>query len=208
MLTLANIISHYRASASPARVLDCTHWTWLHLAPSLWESGATVRQTGGWDRRSLTSMSGTMRSDGMSFFSRVIFGHWICQRIFWVYASALNCVLSVGEGVYIHVQHTAWGIVSMEWTVAWRRKTSREVLSLGAWWRWCNWGQGVSESQDRRWSKLSLSSCSFLLMVLLCHSYPALWALGIHYTTPPLSPVTENNWQLAAKEQPKQQDVI
>ena len=51
----------------------------------------------------------------------------------------------------------------------------------------------VSESQERRWSKMSLSSCSFLLKVQLCHSYPVLWALGIHYTTPPLSPGRQQN---------------
>lgn len=54
--------------------------------------------------------------------------------------------MSVG---YIHVQRTSWGDVLTEWIVVWRRKTSREVLSLGARCRWCNRWRGGSESQER-----------------------------------------------------------
>lgn len=159
MLTLANIISHYRASASPSRGPNCTLWTWLHLAPSVWESGAKVRTTGGRGRRSLTIASGTLRSEGVSFFSRVIFQHWICQR---VYASVLICVLSEGGGDF-HVLREGL----CRWNEKWREggRPVGKSFPWGARCRWCNRWRGDSESQVRRWSKLSLSSCSFLLKV-------------------------------------------
>lgn len=140
MLTLANIISHYRASASPSRVPNCTLWTWLHLAPPVWESGATVRKMWGGGARDHSLLSqGLWGRKGCSFFSRVIFGHYMCQRILWEYASVLICILSVCVGTSMCVG----GVVSMEWTVAWKRKTNREVLSLGARCRWWNRWKGV-----------------------------------------------------------------
>lgn len=66
MLTLANIVSHDGASASPARVTNCTLWTWLHLRVRV---GGQL-ELSGWDRTSLRLL-----------FSCVIKGHWICQLL-------------------------------------------------------------------------------------------------------------------------------
>ncbi len=88
MLTLADIISHYKASASPSRVPDCTLWTWLHLAHSVWESGATVRNMGG-RGRSLTPVRGLGDQNGIHSSLAWSLGTEFCGLI---------CVLSVCVG--------------------------------------------------------------------------------------------------------------
>lgn len=128
----------------------------------------------GRDRRSLTIKSGAVRSEGVSFFSRVIFGHWICQRILREYASGLICVLSEGGGwvgggggVRIHPCAAYCVRGSCRWNEH-RREGGRPVGKSFPWEQGAGditGDGGVSESQERRWSKLSLSSCSFLLKV-------------------------------------------
>lgn len=69
MLTIANIISHYRESASPCE-----------FPIALCESRGPQSEKwvgGAGDHYQFRGL----RSEGVSFFSRVILGHWICGRI-------------------------------------------------------------------------------------------------------------------------------
>lgn len=85
MLTLANIFSHYRASVDPSRDQSVNM---APSGPSVWESGATVRQVGRQDRRSLTIESGTARSEGVSFF------------LVWSLGTRFDCVFYESTLVY------------------------------------------------------------------------------------------------------------
>lgn len=156
MLTLADIILHYRESASPSE-FPIALWTWLHLAHLAWESGATVRKMGGRGRRKLTIKSGdceVRRCHSSLMWSSAYFRIVrLCINLSTTWGRDTSMCSVLREGLSGGNEQ-------------WREgRPEGKSSSLGATCRWCNRWQGVSESQERGWSKLSLSSCSFLLTV-------------------------------------------
>lgn len=153
MLRLANIISHYSASASPSRVSNCTLWTSFTLRVRV----RGQSQKNGWAGQEITQYqvgdsgqkgchSSLVWSLGTGFISKCALVYYFVHCVGgWVHPCAVYCVRVCVDGINSGVEE--------------------EVLFQGARCRWCNRWRVVSESQERRWSKLSLSSCSFLLKV-------------------------------------------
>lgn len=163
MLTLANRVSHYKASARPSKSSQLHS---LSMAP-FWPLGARVRchsHTNRWrDKRSLTIRSGVVRSVGVSFFSSDLWALDLSAYLIRV-RQCINLCTKWGRGA-------SMCSILCEGMCLWNEVWHEEGRPVGKSFPW-GWGASdvtsdmvFSESQERRWSKLSFSSCSFQLKV-------------------------------------------